>query len=747
MTEFRFEETSSPFLRGYDASNSISCWAYALRDNEQLVINPGVLSAQLVDHTNDQRVVVADHRVERFELVDSESLPPRTAINYAMDLCQNVMLMHDLGYSPSLLNIEYLILDQGCLGLWPVGRAPISQTAIARDTSQLIDTVLRLFGGSIGHAPPLTNDNVLNGLLETLSTSTEEQPAIELNEILNSFLAVHKHHGRRQTSITFHTNELSQHQANATTVIEIEAKKSRWKPYLAAIVVSVLVGFTVIFNPFVLSQPPNRLGLYVEVEGLNDADQAVARSILDYSLSAMVNNSKGFVVASASALPSDVVADMRWRSLGAEHGVIAKLVCVSERHCELTSEYRDINNDLIASSAPSAISFRAPDSIVLGNQLTTILNHPMPLDRDALTQAEFELLSVADDAIFHRRGLDGDQLDALFALSERTQSRQITRKLLEVVKDREDQSDFAQVDRFEALLNTLKTSLARYDYLSLEIAYEVYLRRNPQIEAQLAELNIIEQQRGIQEDDVLTRAARHFYLNDPQSAYNELTRAIEISPSWRLENAAIWYASNLLEDFRLVETHLESLLMFQPNNRQVRQQQLNVAIVRARIDWLMDGSEFFSDDIVQRNQALAWAAIYNDDWAKALELTEAAYNENLVSSNGRTQAQLTLLYADALLKNGRIDESRSIYRQLLARFESGDTSVSTNLIIQSVWHTESAHEAIKRFIGDDRKSISEVSVDISFYWLFRSINHTNAIVYRERCLRKGISPLLLDLEL
>lgn len=743
MGNATFEYATTPFWQ-VNCTPGRPQYALKLKSNEHCVDHPALLRIEV--QTSDHGQFAVFDGLPLAVNNDFASATPNRRLAAALDVCQNLSLLHEQVCSPTELSLTSLVFDEGRLLIVPVGQE-LSQELLQYDAHRLCQTILSLFGGTLGATPPLTNDNVLNGLLLRLSQSTPEAPALEVSELLNAIARIHAHHQQRNTAITFNVLEPTTADDYATRVIETAAVPRRrtglWLSLTALVALSVAaIGYYALPAPI----EPTRMGVQVEIIGLNDGSANVAHSVLNYHLMNLLSESREFNPVSAQQLPSGVPDNMLWRSLGAESGVTATLRCVTPQQCQLETRVADINNQVQRLAAPVALSYNAPNPVKLRELLSSLLDITLPLNDYHLSADDYRLINEADAAIAARGGLSTQRLDALFNLAQQSKSPLISRKLLEVVKN---QNDPSAIPRMGALIDTLENDLNERDYLSLEIAYEVYLRRNTDIQPQLNQLGILELDYGVQEDDVLTRAARHFYLNDPQSAYNELATAIEAVPSWRLESAAIWYASGVLANLTLVEQHVESLLRFQPDNRAVRAQQLNVAIPRERIDWLQEAAEFFTDDIDRRNQALAWIAIFNNDWEEAKQLTESAYLalKNAVNEDESVNASLSLLYADTLLKTGHIEASHQIYQQLLQRYDEGDPLVTRATAMQAMWHTQSAEAALTEFSETTGNSSTDSeTMNITLFWLYRAVDHPDTAKLRERCLAQGISPRLLELD-
>ncbi|WP_298635740.1 hypothetical protein [uncultured Umboniibacter sp.] len=739
MSTLTFEPIHAPFWQATEGSLRPH-FAVLIEANDSCIQHPALLAIDQQSSDSGQFAVFDGRPIAVDDAFATATASRRLAA--ALDVCHNLTLLHEHGCSPRALSLNSLVFEEGRLLIVPVG--PTLTDALRQyDAHRLCATLLEIFGGRLGETPASTNDHVLNGLLLRLSQSTADSPALEPAELMTALTHLQAHHQQRNTAISFNEGEPGTKDESATRVIDsVPVSKSRKGLWLSLAAVTTL-GLALIAMLTLPSTPkaPVSIGVQINITGLDDSTTEVARTVLEYQLVSLLNESSEFTAVSARQLPSGVPEEMIWRSLGTESGITATLNCVSAQECQLEASIADINNQLQKLEGPVRLSYNAPDPVQLRALFSSLLATSLALNDQPLGADDYALLTEADAAISARSGLAPARLEQLFALAETSQSPLITRKLLKVLKD---QNDATSITRFGELLASRENTISERDHLSLSIAYEVYLRRNTNIQSQLNRLGVLELHYGIHENDVLTRAARHFYLNDPQSAYNELVRAIEISPSWRLESAAVWYASAVLANFALVERHVESLLRFQPNNQAIRRQQLNVAIPRARLDWLYEGAQFFADQVDQRNQALAWIAIYNGDWEQARQLMEAAYLQlNSEQSEGQAvNAYLTLLYADTLRKTGDTTASMLLYDELLRRYYAGDIGVTRATAMQSLWHTQSAETAIVEFI-DNPDQVVEVSIDLTHFLLFQAIDHPDTAKLRERCLAQGFSERLL----
>ncbi|MEQ3697480.1 MAG: hypothetical protein ABNH02_11070 [Pseudomonadales bacterium] len=739
MSTLTFEPIHAPFWQATEGSLRPH-FAVLIEANDSCIQHPALLAIDQQASDSGQFAVFDGRPIAVDDAFATATASRRLAA--ALDVCHNLALLHEHGCSPRALSLNSLVFEEGRLLIVPVGPA-LTEALRQGDAHRLCATLLAIFGGRLGETPASTNDHVLNGLLLRLSQSTADSPALEPAELMTALTHLQAHHQQRNTAISFNEREPGTKDESATRVIDsVPVSKSRKGLWLSVAAVTTL-GLALITLLTLPSTPkaPVSIGVQINITGLDDSTTEVARTVLEYQLVSLLNESSEFTAVSARQLPSGVPEEMIWRSLGTESGITATLNCVSAQECQLEASIADINNQLQKLEGPVRLSYNAPDPVQLRALFSSLLATSLALNDEPLSTDDYALLTEADAAISARSGLTPPRLERLFALSETSQSPLITRKLLEVVKN---QNDANSITRFGELLEAIENTISERDQLSLSIAYEVYLRRNTDIQSQLNRLGVLELDYGTLEDDVLTRAARHFYLNDPQSAYNELVRAIDMAPSWRLESAAVWYANQVLEDHKLIERHIESLLRFQPDNSAIRVQQLNVAVIRGRLDWLQESAEFFKDQVAQRNQALAWLAIYDDDWEQARQLTEAAYRHLQAEQNeGHPVSHyLTLLYADTLRKTGNTEASTLLYEELLERYYAGESGVLRSTAMQAVWHTQSAEAAIMEFI-DNPDQVGDVSIDLTLFWLYQAIDHPDTAKLRERCLAQGFSEQLL----
>ena len=749
MSTLTFEPIHAPFWQATEGSLRPH-FAVLIEANDSCIQHPALLAIDQQASDSGQFAVFDGRPIAVDDAFATDTASRRLAA--ALDVCHNLTLLHEHGCSPRALSLNSLVFEEGRLLIVPVG--PTLTDALRKyDAHRLCTTLLEIFGGRLGETPASTNDHVLNGLLLRLSQSTADSPALEPAELMTALTHLQAHHQQRNTAISFNEGEPGTKDESATRVIDsVPVSKSRKGLWLSLAAVTTL-GLALITLLTLPSTPkaPVSIGVQINITGLDDSTTEVARTVLEYQLVSLLNESSEFTAVSARQLPSGVPEEMIWRSLGTESGITATLNCVSAQECQLEASIADINNQLQKLEGPVRLSYNAPDPVQLRALFSSLLATSLALNDEPLSTDDYALLTEADAAISARSGLTPPRLERLFALSETSQSPLITRKLLDVVKFKNQYnptssspSASSSIPRLGMLIDSLENTVSERDHLSLSIAYEVYLRRNTNIEQQLNRLGVLELDYGIQENDVLTRAARHFYLNDPHSAYDELVRAIDMAPSWRLESAAVWYANQVLKDHKLIERHIESLLRFQPDNSAIRVQQLNVAVIRGRLDWLQESAEFFKDQVAQRNQALAWLAIYDDDWEQARQLTEAAYRHLQAEQNeGHPVSHyLTLLYADTLRKTGNTEASTLLYEELLERYYAGESGISLSTAMQARWHTQSAEAAILEFF-DNSAQVGEVSMDLTLFLLYQAIDHPEAAKLRERCLARGFSEQIL----